>query len=810
MQAPPMIPLSHRVATGPGQFKVATADAVMSESQTSVSPEELVEDPGSLLYGRARSPFSAIIMGPHGARFEATMARNIYRRARESLRLSGDELFSADSDNDSLPDLVSIADSSLDSESVDVDLGICQLCFEIHPHAPWDCPLFRTTESSENDRSPESGTAVGSDTSAEKVGEDLLPDEGECSTAGCFQDLLTETQKAEEVRKAFKDFTIAFDAPENEKEFRSVVDMLEHEAADGLRALAAGLRVEHAAVDELREIEDGIRRLETEEREAADPVRADSPYPRLIRETRGYTRAHAHRPTAILQRAQRPPVAFHFNPRLGNVITRDTWSSSASASLESSSPEPLTPYDNDDHDAYRADNEYFTAEELEIRNFYESISPGDWSPAISDWSVEEFDLFPPFRPNPAHIIDLAICRALNERYLPGSRSSSNLEGDHSREDAEDAAEFPQPDFSPRFGPRDHRAEHIRLELQSWTYECNAHRLTHLQHEDEMGSEPANAALRALHGPLSKFVDYVAMAAEGVTNLHHPPSPPPYSVSLFVDTPNESPHGNSGPTSLNFSLPMTARLPVSAERSTQAGLSYEEEGSAGQVVSTLESGVDTGKRGVEGEGSETRPRVGTKRKLSDGEAAEGEDRDGTRKRKSPKTTVKATGLTDDTVVRLMAGVRLALLETGSRLEDIVWHRYGVTDRTKFTNTPRPGGACRTETTLATVARTEDYSTRPLMTRARMKGVTIMALIGVAAAENASPSPAPHSQTRALMPWGSRSDPTPMKTPICEGGSDCRMMITNKMSRKKLSYHKMQIRNRLEYRDAAPSSSWEARL
>ncbi|KAJ7709144.1 hypothetical protein B0H14DRAFT_3525300 [Mycena olivaceomarginata] len=263
-QAPPMIPLSHRVATGLGQFKVATADAVMRESQTSVSPEELVEDPGTLLYGRACSPFSAIIMGPHGARFEATMARDIYRRARESLRLSGDKLFSADSDNDSLPDLVSIADSSLDSESVDVDLGICQLCFEIHPHAPWDCLLFGTTEPSENNRSPESGTAVGSDTSAEKVGEESLPDE------------------AEEVRKAFKDFTIAFDAPENEKEFRSVVDMLEHEAADGLRALAAGLRVEHAAVDELREIEDGIRRLETEEREAADPVRADSPYPRLI------------------------------------------------------------------------------------------------------------------------------------------------------------------------------------------------------------------------------------------------------------------------------------------------------------------------------------------------------------------------------------------------------------------------------------------------------------------------------------------------------------------------------------------------
>ncbi|KAJ7905602.1 hypothetical protein B0H14DRAFT_2554098 [Mycena olivaceomarginata] len=683
-QAPPMIPLGHRVATGQGEFKVATADTVMMKSQTSVSPEELVEDPGSPFRGRARSPFSAIIMGPHGARFEAAMARDIYQRARDSLRLNGDELFSSDSESDSLPDLVSITDSSQGSESVDVDLGICQFCFEIHPPAPWDCPLFGITESQKANKSRESGTTVGSDTSAEKVGDETAPDESECVLAEIFQDSLAVKQEAEEVRRAFKDFTIAFDTPENEneQEFRSVVDMLEHEAADGLRALAAGLRVEHAAVDELREIEDGLRRLETEER-TADPVRDDSPYPRLIRETCGYARARAQRPTAILQRAQRPPIAFHFNPRAGDVITRNAWSSSASDSLDSSSPEPLTPYDNDDHDAYRADNETFTAEELEIRNFYESISPGDWSPAISDWSVEEFDLFPPFRPNPAHIIDLAIGRALNERYLPGSRFPSDLNSNNSREDAEAAAEFPQSEFSPRLDSRDPRSEQIRLELQSWTYECNAHRLTHLQHEDEMGSDPANAALRALHGPLSKFVDYVAMAAEGVTNLHHPPSPPPYSVSLFVDTLNENPHGSSSPTSLDFSLPAAPHLPVSAERSTQVGQGYEEEGFAGQVVGTLAAGADAGKRDAEGEGAEM------------GEAAEGEDRDGTRKRKSPKTSkffgdslrrkvlnqeaVKVTGLTDANVVRLMAGVRLALLETGLRLEDMVWHRYGVTDR-----------------------------------------------------------------------------------------------------------------------------------
>ncbi|KAJ7361705.1 hypothetical protein DFH08DRAFT_800937 [Mycena albidolilacea] len=545
-----MIQLGHCIVTGQGEFK------------TSVSPEELVDDPGSPFHGHACSPFSAI-MGPH------------------------------DSENNSLPDLVSVTDSSLGSDSVDVDLGICQLCFEIHPHTPWDCPLFGITESQKANRSRESGTAVGSNTSAEKVGDGSSPDESECVPAVFSQDSLAVNQEAEEVCQAFKDFTTAFDTPENEneKEFWSVVDVLEHEAADGLRALAAGLRVEHAVVDKLREIEDGLRWLEIEER-TADP---------------------------------RPLLAFHFNPRVGDAIIRDAWSSSASASLESLSLEPLTPYDNDDHNTYRVGNENFMAEELEIRNFYKLIFPGDRSPAISDWSVEEFDLFPPFRPNPAHIIDLTIGRALNEQYLSGSRSPSNLDSDNSREDVEAAAEFLQSDFSPRLGSRNHCSDQIRLELQSWTYKCSAHRLPHLQHEDEMGSEPANAALCALHSPLSKFVDYVAMAAEGVTDLCHPPSPP---LFLFPW---------SAPPKLTDQI-------------------YEDEESAGQYVGALESSGDTGTRDIEGERSETWPKVGMKRKLSDREAEEG-----MRKCKSPKTSV-----------------HLALLETGSRLEDLVWHRYRAMD------------------------------------------------------------------------------------------------------------------------------------
>ncbi|KAF7372413.1 hypothetical protein MVEN_00102400 [Mycena venus] len=53
-------------------------------------------------------------------------------------------------------------------------------------------------------------------------------------------------------------------------------------------------------------------------------------------------------------------------------------------------------------------------------------------------------------------------------------------------------------------------------------------------------------------------------------------------------------------------------------------------------------------------------------------AEGLNQQGMRK----KTTVKATGYTDDEVIRMMAGVRLAILEAARRIEDMVLHRYGI--------------------------------------------------------------------------------------------------------------------------------------
>jgi hypothetical protein len=123
--------------------------------------------------------------------------------------------------------------------------------------------------------------------------------------------------------------------------------------------------------------------------------------------------------------------------------------------------------------------------------------------------------------------------------------------------------------------------------------------------------------------------------------------------------------------LDHSLPgRSLQLPVSADRSTA-----EDE---------VESGAPENL-----EAMEVQQGAGLKRKNPDGEAG-GLNQQGMRKKTSKffgdslrrvvlnREAVKATGLSDGTVVRFMAGVRLAILEAGRRIEDMVWHRYGITD------------------------------------------------------------------------------------------------------------------------------------
>jgi hypothetical protein len=73
------------------------------------------------------------------------------------------------------------------------------------------------------------------------------------------------------------------------------------------------------------------------------------------------------------------------------------------------------------------------------------MSPGNWSPAVSDWSVEEFDLLPSFCVNPQRIVNWVVSRALNDlgTLSLGHEIGSDEDSDaDSREELEAHAELP--------------------------------------------------------------------------------------------------------------------------------------------------------------------------------------------------------------------------------------------------------------------------------------------------------------------------------------------------------------------------------
>ncbi|KAJ7863041.1 hypothetical protein B0H14DRAFT_2575015 [Mycena olivaceomarginata] len=565
------------------------------------------------------------------------MARDIHRHAQESLRLDGDELFPLDSDSDSMPDLVSIYSSSSDSDDrmQALEQEFCDLCWSASTRLLWTARCSASNGRIWEDKKDGSGQG------------DLQMDADDSPAP-----TMTLVAAAREACLAFEEFTVEFDVPHEGAASAGTIALLARET-EGTGEVVTGTNSDEGNGN--GNVAVGIIR-------AASPVqRAESPYPRLIRETRGYATARAQDAAARVQRATR---SLPSNPRRGELITREFWSSSPSPP----SSDPSSPYDNDE----------YADEEVEMREMYrqETMSPGNWSPAVSDWSVEEFDLLPPFCVDPQHIVNWAVSRALNDlgAMSLGHEFASDEDSDaDSREGLEAHAELPstaESEEPPRVAHRDSGSVQLVHELMRWIYEGKAHQQTHLHFEDEMGCEPANCALRALHGPLSTFVDYAAMAAEGILDLCCP-SPPPYGLENYLLILDDTPSSDASSTSLDHSLPgCSLQLPMSADRSTA-----EDE---------VESGAPENLEAMEVQQS-----AGLKRKNPDGEAG-GLNQQGMCKKTSKffgdslrrvvlnREAVKATGLPDGTVVRFMAGVRLAILEAGRRIEDMVWHRYGITD------------------------------------------------------------------------------------------------------------------------------------
>ncbi|KAF8147336.1 hypothetical protein K438DRAFT_1780130 [Mycena galopus ATCC 62051] len=563
------------------------------------------------------------------------LAQEIHRRAKESLRLDGDSLFDSDSDTDSMPALESVS-SSDESSLFPAELGLCHLCFESHHSAT--CPLIEKALQ-QVERDGETAKDGEEPTELRQALEAALgPFLSEWINLPEPKPLPTFNVAAYEARQAFE---AEFHPERIEEEAARTVTMLEQVAMEALQEMAMEALQEMARGRSSDE-ESSLGSNEDQNLTVTRPEsRADSPYPR----------SHQGRwPTN---------PRFTLNPNSGVVVTRDAWSSSASP--HSSSDSDSEPH-YDDNGRLRAISEI------------EPLTPGNWSPPAS-WVVHT-----------------------------SSPTDFSSDSDSDTDSAEEGI-FPNtPDLDgadsvPRYEFRDQHSAQLLGQLQQWVHAGTAQQENQHQWEEELAAEPGNLALQTLHGRLRRFLDYTAMATEGVLRLQ--PSPPPYpSVASFQVTLDDEPVHDATVASLDPSLstavdPASSTEQLAPNDSTLTGEDAQAP-TEGQTTSTIDA--------VNGEGMFSicldrnrklpeladgeRPELGTKRKHPEGEQ-DGLNQHGACKKASgcrkglmhqdvvTRKALRASGLTETAAIHLFAGVRHAILETGILAEEMVWPRFGVT-------------------------------------------------------------------------------------------------------------------------------------
>ncbi|KAF8211152.1 hypothetical protein K438DRAFT_1959335 [Mycena galopus ATCC 62051] len=404
-----------------------------------------------------------------------------------------------------------------------------------------------------------------------------------------------------------------------------------------------------------KELEEGLLQARNT---ATDRTRADTPFPHIpaaVASTHDRTNEPSH--TALLD----PPV-FH---RRGRVVDRELWSSSSPSQSGSSTSS----------------------------DSYENINQRRWSPAVTEWSVET----PDFMFNPTWVIDEAVARALNAEAAAPPTTASTASSTNATTSSNETT-------SPGF-MRHSTAFHSLL----FSQEPRGSSLDARRFEDDFGSEPAEKALRILHGPLHRFIDYTAMAAEGVHNLQDAAPHRPYPLSPISE--RDAPSDDSwshvrSPTSLDFSLPTYAPTHPAHSITTSAlpplwrfPFRVRRGGEAVQIGEGIDStrtgvGIDL-RRLPDGVSS---PAVDRKRKNPEGDT-DGEFQQGRRQRTFGKfrgedlwknvvenetlkaAAARAVAAATPEDIRYFGGIRLAILAMSHFLEEVCWRLYGI-DETSF--------------------------------------------------------------------------------------------------------------------------------
>ncbi|KAJ7467050.1 hypothetical protein FB451DRAFT_1178292 [Mycena latifolia] len=336
--------------------------------------------------------------------------------------------------------------------------------------------------------------------------------------------------------------------------------------------------------------------------------------------------------TSYADRASAPPRFRH-----RRVVSRDVWSSSSISSNNNS--------DDDDYEEI----EPYAPSQRPVARFTNRSSP-----AVTEWSVTSSD----FAVNPQEVIDAALVRITTSRQTTPP-SSTFRTGESSSDSSSRTSEFlrsvsENTGHKPHFQYRDSTTDEQRVALDDWLFRCHAHQDEHTTTEDDVCGAPFRHVLYVLHEHLHNYLDPAAMAADGWDRLDVLST-----LSMGFNT-----HTFLGTTSEDSAMPLAPLdipIPTPPTSPTLGPLVMTADGQLRQgLADSISSSVDP---------NET---VQTGKRKSPSDEHVGEFQEGPRK-KFP------SGLMDPDNIRLLAGVRMAVLEGSQRLEGLVWHKYEVDEQ-----------------------------------------------------------------------------------------------------------------------------------
>ncbi|KAJ7708667.1 hypothetical protein B0H17DRAFT_1191179 [Mycena rosella] len=305
-----------------------------------------------------------------------------------------------------------------------------------------------------------------------------------------------------------------------------------------------------------------------------------------------------------------------FDHQRGPVIICELWSSSPSPSTTSSTSSfnHIEPYDL----STSGPDATAPNKHIAVVQF-----PKPSSPAITEWSVSSWD----YNISPRDVIDMAIDRILTDspervatpENIASPVSATKLFTDHGSFRDNATPEILRVITDNAEQPlalqlRTSTAADQDAELSCWVYENTRGRQQQRRWEDDMCGVMIHNALWTLYGPLHNYLDVPSPTAEG-----RPPGLTLLAnVSMGLD-------GHSGPV-----ISATTTGPTNVGANSEANVKQK----AAKMSTRLAPRKDF--------------------------------------------AFKAIRLTDASVTRMFAGVRLAILEGGRKIEQLVWEQYEVTE------------------------------------------------------------------------------------------------------------------------------------